>query len=163
VDVLRSVSGPGELLLLGGSQEGLVRRFKLARGEHNELGRQDALPMPGGSRSMWTGIMIDGKPAVAAVDPTQPRLRLERLAEEGWGGEESFPIVGGVKASAAPQGEPGTLLLWVKDAADLLVSRWEGERMSYPQPLPQSEDQKDRVILNLGSVGDTTWWAQRVG
>lgn len=153
---------PGELLLLGGSQEGLVRRFALARGEENALGRQDSLPMPGGAKALWTGITIDGKPALVAVDPSQPRLRLERLAEEGWAGEESFPIIGNVKAIAAPQGEPGTLLLWTKDATDLLVSRWQAERMSYPQPMPQSADQKDRVILALGSAGGTTWWAQRV-
>lgn len=162
-DALLAAGQPGELLLLGGSQEGLVRRFALARGEENELGRQDALPMPGGAKALWTGIQIDGKPALVAVDPSQPRLRLERLAEEGWAGEESFPIVGGVKAIAAPQGESGTLLLWAKDGADLLVSRWQNERMSYPQPMPQSADQKDRVILALGSAGETVWWAQRVG
>lgn len=162
-ETLLSAGQPGELLLLGGSQEGLVRRFALARGEENALGRQDSLPMPGGLKAIWTGIQIDGKSALAAVDPAQPRLRLERLADEGWAGEESFPIVGGVQGIAAPQGAPGTLLLWTKDATDLLVSRWEGERMSYPQPMPQSEDQKDRVILALGNAGGSTWWAQRVG
>jgi hypothetical protein len=162
-DALLAEGQPGELLLLGGSQEGLVRRFVLARGEENDLGRQDSLPMPGGAKAIWTGIKIDGKPALVAVDPSQPRLRMERLAEEGWGGEESFPIVGGIKAIAAPQGAPGTLLLWGKDGTDLLVSKWEKERMSYPQPMPQSAEEKDRVILSLGSAGDATWWAQRVG
>lgn len=154
---------PAELLLLGGTQEGLVRRYAMGKGKVNPLGKVEALPMPAGAKAVWTGITLDGKPNIVAVDPAQPRLRVAPLGETGWLNEQSFPIVGNVRGMAAPQGAPGTLLLWAKDAADLHISKWEGGRFSYPQPMPQSADVVDRRILALDTTGTTTWWAQRVG
>jgi hypothetical protein len=154
---------PAELLLLGGTQEGLLRRYALGKGKENPLGKAQALPMPAGNKAAWCGINLDGKPALVAVDPAQPRLRVAPLGDTGWLGEESYPIVGNVRALAAPQAQPGTLLLWAKDAADLHVSKWEGGRFTYPLPMPQSADVQDRRILALDMTGQTTWWAQRVG
>lgn len=174
-DGLAAPSQPAELMVLGGVREGLLRRYALARGEENELGRRESLPMPGGTKALWTGLMVGELPALVAVDASQPRLRVQGLGPEGWLEEQSYPIIGSVRGLAAPQAQPGTLLLWTKDAADLHVSRWEagsaataaGElppgRMTYPQPMPQSADVADRAILALASVGGTTWWAQRVG
>ena len=86
---------------------------------------------------------------------------MQRLGPDGWQAEETFPTLGGIKALAAPAGAPGTLLVWVKDAADLNRCRWENGRLTYPQPWTQ--EGKDRKILALDSVGTTTWWAQREG
>jgi hypothetical protein len=162
-DVLTLGDKPAELLLLGGTQEGLLRRYQLARGDENELGRQESLPMPGGVKAAWCGILLDKKPALVAVDSSQPRLRVHPLNESGWQAEQSYPTIGNIRALAAPAAEPGRLLIWTKDAADLHASRWESDRLTYPQSMPQSADASDRRILALETVGTTTWWAQRVG
>ncbi len=168
VEGLRTASpaaGRADLLLLGGSDKGVLRRYQLAKGEASAVGRQDALPMSGAAKRGWCGLAIgsgsDAMPAIVAVDASQPRLRVQRLGPDGWLAEETFPTLGGIKALAAPAGSPGTLLVWVKDAADLDRCRWEGGRLTYPQPWAQ--EGKDRKILALDSVGSTTWWAQRVG
>jgi hypothetical protein len=121
------------------------------------------LPMGSVGRRGWAGIMLDGEPAVVAIDDAQPRLRVHRLTPAGWSSEETFPAVGGIKAVAAPGAGSagGPLLVWAKDAADLHRCRWENGRLSYPQPWVQ--EGKDRKILALDSVGATVWWAQRVG
>ena len=158
-------AGKADLLLLGGSDKGVLRRYQLAKGEATDIGRQDALPMAGAAKRGWCGILLgDGAartPAIVAVDSSQPRLRVHRLGEAGWLAEETFPAIGGIKAVAAPAAAPGTLLVWAKDAADLHRCRWENGRLTYPQPWEQ--DGKERRILALEVVGSTVWWAQRVG
>jgi hypothetical protein len=157
-------TGKADLLLLGGSDKGVLRRYQLAQGEATDIGRQDALPMPAAAKRGWCGILLgDGAaktPAIVAVDATQPRLRVHRLGAAGWLDEETFPAIGGIKAVAAPVAAPGTLLAWAKDAADLHRCRWENGRLTYPQPWEQPG--KDRKILALDVAGKTVWWAQRV-
>jgi hypothetical protein len=160
-----SASGKADILLLGGSDKGVLRRYQLARGEATEVGRQDALPLANAARRGWCGIQVgDGAektPAIVAVDSAQPRLRVHRLGADGWLAEETFPSIGGIKSLAAPAAVPGTLLVWAKDAADLHRCRWENGRLTYPQPWEQ--EGKDRKIVALDSIGATVWWAQRVG
>ncbi|HEV7226124.1 MAG TPA: hypothetical protein VGN42_25680 [Pirellulales bacterium] len=163
VEVLRLASKPAELLLLGGPQQGLLRRYGLARGAETELGRRETLPMPGGAAALWCGLLVDGRAALVAVDPSQPRLRVQPLGEKGWLAEQSFPTLGNLKGLAAVQAKPGTLLLWTKDGSDLHESRWEAGRLTYPKAMPQSAEVNERRILALDRVGDTIWWAQRVG
>ena len=163
VDTIAVRGQPAELLLLGGTQEGLLRRYALARGEENELGRQESLPMPGGAKAAWCGLMLGEQPAIAAVDPAQPRLRVQGLDKTGWLSEQSYPIISGTRALAALHAQKGTLLLWVKDSADLYETHWEAGRMTYPKVMPRSAEVQDRGIVALGNVGTTTWWAQRVG
>jgi hypothetical protein len=162
-DVLSRPGKPADLLVLGGSQQGLLRRYALARGEEQDLGRQEALPMPGGSATAWCGLSLAGQPALVAVDPSQPRLRVQPLGGEGWLPEQSFPTIGNIRGLIAPPARPGTLLVWVKDAADLYECQWDAGRLTYPKLTPRSADVKDRRILALDRVGDKTWWAQRVG
>ena len=162
-DVLSVAGKPAELLVLGGSQHGLLRRYTLARGEEKELGRHEAVPMPGGSSAPWCSLSLDGGPALVAVDPLQPRLRVQPLGSEGWLAEQSFPTIGNIRGLVAPSAKPGTLLILVKDAADLYECHWEANRLTYPKLLPQSADVKDRRIVALDRVGKTTWWAQRLG
>ena len=158
-------AGKADLLLLGGSDKGVLRRYQLVKGEATDIGRHEALPMAGAAKRGWCGILLGDAaartPAIVAVDSTQPRLRVHRLGEAGWLEEETFPAIGGIKAVAAPAAAPGTLLVWAKDAADLHRCRWENGRLTYPQPWEQ--DGKDRKILSLDVVGKTVWWAQRVG
>jgi hypothetical protein len=157
-------AGKADLLLLGGSDKGVLRRYQLAKGEATDIGRQDALPMAGAAKRGWCGTLLGdgaaGTPAIVAADSSQPRLRVHRLGEAGWLAEETFPAIGGIKAMAAPAAAPGTLLVWAKDAADLHRCRWENGRLTYPQPWEQQG--KDRKILALDVVGKTVWWAQRV-
>lgn len=163
VETLGLSGKPAEILLLGGSQEGLLRRYRLSHGAEQELGRRETLPMPGGAAAVWCGLTIDGKPALVAVDPSRPRLRVQPLGDQGWLPEQSFPTIGNIKSVAAPQGKPGTLLIWAKDASDLYESQWEAGRLTYPKAAPQSAEVNERRILTLDRVGDTVWWAQRVG
>jgi hypothetical protein len=162
-DVLAVPGKPADLLVLGGSQQGLLRRYTLVRGEEKELGRQEALPMPGGSGAAWCGLSLAGQPALVAVDPSQPRLRVQPLGSEGWLPEQSFPTIGNIRGLIAPSARPEMLLIWVKDAADLYESQWDAGRLTYPKLMPKSAEVKDRRILALDRVGDKTWWAQRVG
>ena len=150
--------GPADLLLLGGSDKGVLRQYRLVRGETSDVGRQDALPIGLAAGLGWSGMLLDGQPAIVAVDTTQPLLRVHRLSDSGWSAEETFPAVSGIKAVAAAA--EGLLLVWSKDAADLHRCRWENGRLGYPQPWVQ--EGKDRRILALDAVGSTVWWAQRV-
>jgi hypothetical protein len=180
---------PAEVLLLGGTQDGLLRRYRMAPGDANELGRHESLPMPGGTKTAWCGVKIDGRPALVASDPSQPRLRVHELSKTGWLGEQSFPSLGGIRAMVAPQAQPGSVLLWIKDAADLYVSTWHSGRMTYPESMPPAAGPKStesapvretalqkpgqlltvaggnpgRKILALDRVGRTIWWVQQVG
>jgi hypothetical protein len=155
--------GPAEVFLLGGSDKGVLRQYRLVKGAASDVGRQDALPMGSVARRGWCGMKLDGEPAIVAADSTQPRLRVHRLAPTGWSSEQTFPAVSGIKAVVAPLGaaDDGLLLLWAKDAADLHRSQWENGRLTYPQPMVQ--EGKDRKILALDMVGSVAWWAQRVG
>ena len=162
-DVLAVPGKPADLLMLGGSQQGLLRRYTLMRGEERDLARQQALPMPGGSAAAWCGLSLAGQPALVAVDPSQPRLRVQPLGAEGWLPEQSFPTIGNIRGLVAPSARPGMLLIWVKEAADLYESQWDAGRLTYPKLMPRSADVKDRRIVALDRVGDKAWWAQRVG
>ena len=166
VDGFLTASGPtgaAELMLLGCSDKGVMRQYRLKRGEASDVGRQEALPMGSAARRGWSGILLDGQPAIVAVDAAQPRMRVHRLSPAGWSAEETFPAVGNIKAVVAPPAAAGEglLLVWAKDAADLHRCRWENGRLGYPQPWAQ--EGKDRRILALDTVGSTTWWAQRIG
>lgn len=154
---------PIEILCLGGAQAGLVRRYQLAKGEESPWGKRATLPIAGTATTSWCGIKLDGAVALAAVDPTEPKIRTYRIVDDQWSNEESYPTIGGVREIAAPAAKPGTLLMWVKDASDLYESRWEKGRLTYPKPIVQSGDTADRKITALEAVGDTVWWAQRVG
>ncbi|MFM9010574.1 MAG: FG-GAP repeat domain-containing protein [Planctomycetota bacterium] len=158
-------AGAADIYLLGGSDKGVLRRYQLAAGEPTDVGRHDALPLATAARRGWCGMLLGtdtaATPAIVAVDSAQPRLRMHRLGTAGWLAEESFPSLGGVKALAAPAAAAGTLLVWVKDAADLHRCRWENGRLTYPQPWTDATG--DRKIVALDSVGSTVWWAQRVG
>ena len=154
-------SGPAELFLLGGSDKGVLRQYRLVRGEPSEVGRQDALPVAVPAGHGWCGMLLDAEPAIVAVDTVQPRLRVHRLTDAGWSAEETFPAISGIKAVAAPTAAAGLLLVWAKDAADLHRCRWENGRLGYPQPWLR--EGKDRRIVALDLVGSTVWWAQRVG
>ncbi|HJT32563.1 MAG TPA: hypothetical protein VJ783_11010 [Pirellulales bacterium] len=162
-EVLAAPQKPAELLLLGGAQQGVLRRYVMTRGEEKDLGRQESVPISGGAGATWCGLSIGQQPALVAVDPTQPRLRVQPLGGEGWLAEQSFPTIGNIRGMVAPPAQPGTLLIWTKDASDLHESRWDSGRLTYPRPLTQSADVKDRRILALDRVGQRTWWVQRVG
>ena len=154
-------TGPADLLLLGGSDKGVLRQYRLVRGEPSEVGRQDALPVAVPVGHGWCGMLLDDEPTIVAVDTAQPRLRVHRLTSAGWSAEETFPAISGIKAVAAPMAAKGLLLVWSKDAADLHRCHWDNGRLGYPQPWPR--EGKDRRILALDRVGSTVWWAQRVG
>lgn len=161
-DVLELPQKPAEVLLLGGAQQGVLRRYVMTRGEEKDLGRQESVPISGGTTALWCGLSIGQQPALVALDPSQPRLRVQPLGGEGWLAEQTFPTIGNIRGMVAPPAQPGTLLIWTKDASDLYESRWDSARLTYPKPLPQSADVKDRRILALDRAGQTAWWVQRV-
>jgi hypothetical protein len=156
---------PAEVLCLGGSQSGLARRYRLARGESSPWGRRATLPLVFGPGSPWCGVRLGDEVALAAMAVDEPKIRTYRLVDDEWTMEESFPTIGGVREMVAPAASEGTLLLWVKDAADLYECRWQAGRLSFPKPRPPgvAGASEDRRITALDTVGDDVWWAQRVG
>lgn len=154
--------GRGEVLLLSAAQDGLLRRYRLADTEASDLGRQESLPMPGGTKSAWCGIRLGDEPALVAADAAQPRLRVHTLGPDGWKPEQSFPTISGVRDLAAPQAQPGTLLIGVKDASDLYRCQWKDGRLTFAEPVAADEAAKDARVLVLDTVGDTTWWVRRL-
>ena len=160
VGALNGGSTPADVLCLGGAQSGLLRRYQLARGEDSPYGRRATLPIAG---APWCGVKLDGAAALAALDPTEPKIRVYRLVDDQWTSEESYPTLGGIRELVAPAARPGTLLLWTKEAADLYETRWEQGRLTFPKPLVKSPETADRRIVALETVDDTLWWAQRVG
>jgi hypothetical protein len=152
-------NGGAELLLLDQVEHGLLRRFVPSRGEPTPLGLRQAWPVSG----PWCGLRLNDDRVMVTVDGEQPRLNIARLTDDGWRAGGDYPCVAGVRDIAPVVAQPGTLLLWTKDAADLYVSRWDGSRLSYPRPMVLSPQVEDRRIVAVGVVGETTWWAQRVG
>lgn len=150
-----------ELLLLGGSQEGILRRYRVERDEESPVGNQQMLSL--GGRTAWTGYPLNGEPVLVTTGPDQPRLEIFALTRDGWAARGDFPAVRGIKGLAAPKADPGSLLIWADEATDLYQSRWEKERLTYPRPMVQSAEIDDRRIVALSRAGDTIWWAQSVG
>ena len=159
VDDVQLLTGDDpQLFMLGGTVDGLLRRQSLQPGEPGPLGKHEPLPLPEGDNTHWSGIEIDGQPAIVITDPAQPRLLLYRKVAGGWSAAESYPSIGDIKSIVAPPGQPGTLFMLTKDAADLHVSQWRDGRMSYPRPMHNKDQIKpDSNVLALGYTGDTTW------
>ena len=153
----------GEMLLMPSTPRGSLRRYGLGRDEPNVAGFRKTLPVPPADSDNWCGILLDGRPALAFVDPRQPRLLVHELGDDGWDREQSYPIVNNVRAIAAPPAEPGKLLLWTRDASHLHASRWEAGRLTYPRPWRQVESDQEKKIITLRQSGATAWWAQKVG
>jgi hypothetical protein len=160
MDILSLPEEADQLLLLGGAQEGLLRRFLVERDASSPVGSQQMLTLAG--RSAWTGFLLEGEPVMVTTGPDQPRLEIFGLSGDGWKARGNFPAVRGIRGLAVPPAKPGMLLVWAEEAPDLYVSHWEKERLTYPLPMPQSADVEDRQIVGLSRTGDTVWWAQKV-
>ena len=162
VEVYRTADAV-EIALLDGSVRQLLRRFRLEKSDPSPFGLQQPLALVDVTKTAWCGMMQGDKKALVAADRKRPQLLSYVLEEAGWSSEQSFPAVSGIKKLASPSAKRGTLLIWTKDASDLLSSRWENDRLTYPRPLEQSADAEDRKILALDTVGTTIWWVQKVG
>ncbi len=152
-----------QLLLMDGATQGILRRYDLDVGPPHPLGVRRPLALPDGAKTAWCGLWQGPDRTLVVADPSGPRLLTYTLSDEGWGAQQTYPAVSDIQALAAPAARPGTLLIWANNAADLRTSRYEFERLTYPEPWPQSPEVEDRKILALESVGSTTWWVQRVG
>ncbi|MDX1681606.1 MAG: VCBS repeat-containing protein [Phycisphaeraceae bacterium] len=157
-----TVADQTQFVMLGGQQAGLVRRFALGRGEKSPLGQRQPITLP--ENASWTGLQLPGGPALVAVDTEAPRLLVFSLDEQGWSQPQAFPSVTDVEQLVTLPDDPSAVILRRKGAADLHVSRYDGQRMSYPQPMGLGdESDAERVILGLGRLADRAWWVQRIG
>ena len=163
VALLYGRNSKAEVLLLGGLQRGVLRRYAMTVDDPSPFGQLQPLPL-GAGRVAWTGVEVDGQPALVTIEGDEPRLTLYRLTDAGWVAGQTFPVISKVQNVVAPPAAPGTLLLWAKDAGDLHISRYENGRFSFPRPYtdPIPDDATDRKLLSLGSAGKTVWWAQQV-
>jgi len=152
-----------ELVLLDGSVKNLLRRYRTDVGEPNPFGERRPLALADAPKAAWCGMWQGADRVLVAADRSAPQLITYPLGEFGWGEQRTYPAVSKIVGLASPEAEAGTLLIWSSDAADLMVSRWKSERLTYPQPLVKSPEVEDRKILALGTAGTTTWWVQRVG
>jgi hypothetical protein len=167
VDILKSSSGPDEIIAVDPKTPGVLKRYRLSLGESTPIGDKLTLPLANAASGNWTGLAIDAKPGIVWIDPDQPMLRMARLAPAGWESDESFPGVTNMQSLEAIPGQPGVLIL-ARDASELLESKFENGRLSYPKsvvftPVPEGKDAQTRKILALGSIGSTVWWAQKIG
>ncbi|NOZ39378.1 MAG: VCBS repeat-containing protein [Planctomycetes bacterium] len=165
VEVVRTGAAT-QLVVIDGTVSGILRRYELALGTASPFGLQRPLAMKEGPKAVWCGMWQGEKRALVVADRRAPRLLSYGLGEAGWETQQAFPALTDIRAMATLTAEPGTLLLWTKDAADLWTSRWESGRLTYPVPkTPSAEvaDVEDRKILALDSVGPITWWVQKVG
>ncbi len=151
-----------QLMLLDGSVRELLKRYHLEVGQPSPFGLQRPLAFDDSAKTAWCGMWQGSNRVLVTADPDGPRLRCYALGETGWGEQQGYPAVSDIQSVAAPAAEPGLLLIWAKDAADLLTSRWDSQRLSYPRSMPQSDDVEGRKILALGTVGSVTWWVQKV-
>lgn len=152
-----------ELALLDGSVRQLLRRYRLELGDPSDFGRQRPLAMDEASKTAWCGMWQGDDRALVVADRKRPQLLCHALDDNGWSEQKSFPAVSGIEKLVSPAAEAGTVLIWAKDASDLLVSQWKSDRLTYPLPDVRSGDSEDRKILALDAVGSTTWWVQKVG
>ncbi|MCA9261844.1 MAG: hypothetical protein KDA61_21650, partial [Planctomycetales bacterium] len=159
-EVLRR-DGAAHIAILDGAVENLVRRYRLGSGEANPWGRQTPLPLPSARKTPWCGLKQDARNLLVVADPERPQLSCYELTDAGWGVEASYPSAANVIALAAPQAQPGVVLIWAKGENDLLRSEWKNDRLTYPEPWSQASD-SPRKIIALGTSGDVTWWVQSV-
>lgn len=150
-----------EVATIDGTVTGILRRFQIGSGPASPFGQLRPLALADGSKSVWCGVQMGNHRAMVVADSDSPRLLSYVLDETGWQVEQSYPAVSGIRAIERLANEPGTLLLWIKDGADLRKSRWEADRLTYPEPWQQADE--ERKILALDSIGDITWWVQKVG
>lgn len=165
VEVIRT-GATTQLVVIDGTVSGILRRYELDLGTPSPFGQQRPLAMKDGQKAVWCGMWQSDKRALVVADSSAPRLLSYGLNDAGWEQQQAFPALTDIRAMATLAAEPGTLLLWTKDAADLRTSRWESGRLTYPEPQTPSEEVvkiDDRKILALDSVGPITWWAQKVG
>ncbi|MGI9429886.1 MAG: hypothetical protein ACR2NM_14585, partial [Bythopirellula sp.] len=161
VEVLRHGSA-SQVVILDDAVANILRRYELELGQINPFGQQLPLALDDGPKAVWCGMWQGDRRALVVADPDAPRLLSYGLSAGSWETQQAFPGLTDILAMETLHAQRGTLLLWTKDAADLRKSRWEAERLTYPEPWPQSAAVEDRKILALDSVGPVTWWVQRV-
>ncbi|MDC0935251.1 VCBS repeat-containing protein [Pirellulales bacterium] len=155
--------GAAQIAVLESAAENLVMLYELRRGDAHPLGRQMPISKPDGKDAPWCGMVQGDQTAAVLADPDRPRLLCYARTDDGWGPERSYPTVADIRAIAATQADPGTLLIWAKNAEQLFRCRWESGRLTYPKPWPLGDNDEQGKILALGSVGETSWWVQMVG
>ncbi|MEQ9453591.1 MAG: hypothetical protein RLN76_03215 [Phycisphaeraceae bacterium] len=158
---IRNNNAADEIVVLEASPAGLVRRYRMTRGDTEDLGRSEPIALAGADKAVWAATTIRNEPTLVALDPEQPRATLFAHTPDGWSQRGSFPVIASVKAATAPPAQPGTILLWPDEGADLFNTQWADGRLSFPQPMGLASEAEDRLILGLGHIGDTTWWIQR--
>ncbi len=168
VVMFESQPGRAEIAMLGGVQPGVLRRYKLGLDDEGPIGQRQTLAMKDPSKTPWCVVTVEGQATLLVVDSDQPRLNTFTLDASGWRAGPTYPIVTGVEQITPAYASPGSILMRVKDAGQLYQSAWDGERFSYPALLASTDADAadtttDRAVLNLGVVGQTTWWTQRVG
>ena len=151
------------ILALENAGKGLLRRYELQAGASNPLGRHRAVAATSGTKTAWCGLDMAGKPALVISDQERPQVMTYLLHDAGWVPDQTYAMISGIRQIVAAQAEPGTVLIWAKDASDLQRSRWDNGRLSYPRPWKQSAEVEDRKIVTLASAGRICWWVQRVG
>ncbi len=152
-----------QLAVIDGAVSGILRCYQLDLGVASPFGQQRPLALEDGQKAVWCGMWQGEKRALVVADSEAPRLLSYGLGAAGWEPQQAYPALTDIRAMATLAAQPGTLLLWTKDAADLWTSRWEAGRLTYPEPMAQSPEEEDRKILVLDTVGPITWWVQKVG
>jgi hypothetical protein len=160
VKAVAGIQGPFPLALVGRGQQDGVDLARLDSAADAPLGAGWTIPLP--AQAVAVGASVAGHAVLAVANPGEGRIELHRLGES-WSDGGSFPAPKGIKAMLSLRA--GEILMWVGEQADLLRTRWEDGRLTYPEPWrPDGAiDSSSRTIVGMDGTGTVGWWFQRHG
>ena len=154
-----------DFYLIPSKQKNLISRYRIEKSkELNPFGQRFTLPLNRQPGPHLTTMIANGKKILVEVAEKQPLFKTFTLTDKGWTAEKTFPAIRNIQAIVAPLGVKDTLLIQVKDSADLFISRWENGRFSFPvawKPDAQKEASDKDSILTLRRTGKTIWWVKK--
>jgi len=149
----------GVEVVLYSRQRGVISSYIIGTTKKTPFGKKFVLPFKEENCNFVT-VMIDKKPCVVQLSKYKPMLTVFSLTDAGWKEENSFPTVNNVKKLLSLPALPGTLLIQVKNSADVYISKWQNNRFSYPVYLHKEVDDKCKILrLSMTNAG-TVWWVQ---
>ena len=155
-EIFHNPEGPAHVVALPSNGAKDLRVYGLTRGEEHELGSQQQLSLP--TRGHWTGMTLGNTPSLVLADKSAPRLLVWTLGADGFTYRDAWPGVSKVRALVSAQDR---LFILRDNAADLLVSYWQNERLTFPATWDESPD-GNRRILHLERVGSEVWWVRKL-
>lgn len=159
VKSMAAIDGPYPLAIVNRNQQDSVDLARLELGIAGPLATGWTIPVP--AQGVAVGASIAGQAVLAVAAPGEARIELHRIRPGQWADGGSFPAPKGMKGLISPLAD--TILIWAADQADLLATRWQDGRLSFPAPWRPAgvTATGDRLVVGLDSAAGIDWWFQR--